>query len=99
MRPLLDVKHLSVHLPSGNGGLLPVIHDASLTVYPGEIVGIAGESGSGKSMTAQALLGLLPPGAKVGGEVTLGDIDLLSLNQKQWNDVRGGKIAMVFQDA
>lgn len=97
--PLLNVNHLSVHLPGPSGKPLPVIHDASITVNEGEIVGIAGESGSGKSMTAQALLGLLPPDAIVGGTAELDGIDLLSLTRDQWNDVRGGQIAMVFQDA
>jgi oligopeptide/dipeptide ABC transporter, ATP-binding protein, C-terminal domain len=97
--PLLDVKNLSVQLPTASGGLVPVIHDATLHVNPGEIVGIAGESGSGKSMTAQALLGLLPEGARIGGEARLGERDLLALRGRQWDAVRGREIAMVFQDA
>ena len=99
MTPLLDVRHLSVSLPTSTGDFVPVIHDASLHVNPGEIVGVAGESGSGKSMTAQALLGLLPSGARIGGSATLAGRDLLALRGKQWNEVRGTDIAMVFQDA
>lgn len=99
MTALLDVRNLSVALPAPSGDFVPVIHDASLHVAPGEIVGIAGESGSGKSMTAQALLGLLPKGARIGGSARLGDTDLLALRGKQWDMVRGSDIAMVFQDA
>lgn len=96
---LLRVQDLAVALPASGGGHVPVIHQASLEVEPGEIVGIAGESGSGKSMTAQALLGLLPDGAQVSGSATLDGVDLLGLRGAQWNTVRGSQIAMVFQDA
>ena len=99
MTRLLDVQDLAVALPAAGGGTVPVIHHASLHVDEGEIVGIAGESGSGKSMTAQALLGLLPAGADVRGRATLGGTDLLALRGAQWNSVRGSQIAMVFQDA
>ena len=99
MTRLLDVQDLAVALPAAGGGTVPVIHHASLHVDEGEIVGVAGESGSGKSMTAQALLGLLPADADVRGRATLGGTDLLALRGAQWNSVRGSQIAMVFQDA
>ncbi|ACQ78426.1 oligopeptide/dipeptide ABC transporter, ATPase subunit [Beutenbergia cavernae DSM 12333] len=98
MSALLEVRDLAVTLP-GPDGDLPVLHDVSLHVDPGEIVGIAGESGSGKSMTAQTLLGLLPPGARTSGSARLGDTELLGLRGAQWNTVRGRRVAMVFQDA
>lgn len=104
MTALLEVENLGVHLP----GDVPVIHDATLRVDEGEVVGVAGESGSGKSMTASALLGLLPPGARTTGAARLhrvpqpggtGTVDLLALRGAEWNRVRGTEIAMVFQDA
>ncbi|HEX5596690.1 MAG TPA: ABC transporter ATP-binding protein [Micromonosporaceae bacterium] len=97
MDPLLDVKSLAVSL-SGPHGPVPILHDVCLTVDEGELVGIAGESGCGKSMTAQTLLGLLPPGAQVSGSARFAGNELLSLDTKGWQRVRGAGIAMVFQD-
>nr|WP_174257740.1 ABC transporter ATP-binding protein [Phytoactinopolyspora alkaliphila] len=97
---MLDVRHLAVSLPGAGGQVLPVIHDATLQVSRGEIVGIAGESGSGKSMTAQALLGLLPERAQVSGSAVLdGNTELVGRSGRAWRTVRGTRIAMVFQDA
>ncbi|MGC5031318.1 ABC transporter ATP-binding protein [Micromonospora sp. DT229] len=97
MAPLLDVDSLAVTLP-GPRGPLPILHDVSLTVEEGELVGIAGESGCGKSLTAQTLLGLLPAGATVSGSARFAGTDLLGLDQRGWQRVRGAGIAMVFQD-
>ncbi|HEX5594485.1 MAG TPA: ABC transporter ATP-binding protein [Micromonosporaceae bacterium] len=97
MAPLLDVNHLAVRLP-GPRGSVPILHDVSLTVSEGELVGIAGESGCGKSMTAQTLLGLLPPDAEVSGSARFAGTELLHLDPKGWQRVRGAGIAMVFQD-
>ncbi|WP_405098453.1 ABC transporter ATP-binding protein [Micromonospora sp. NBC_01412] len=97
MPPLLEVDSLSVTLP-GPTGPLPILHDVSFTVGEGEMVGIAGESGCGKSLTAQTLLGLLPAGAKVTGSARFAGTELLSLDTRRWQKVRGAGIAMVFQD-
>ncbi|MFE9914140.1 ABC transporter ATP-binding protein [Micromonospora sp. NPDC005553] len=97
MAPLLDVDSLAVTLPSPRGPL-PILHDVSLTVDEGELVGIAGESGCGKSLTAQTLLGLLPPGAAVTGSARYAGTELLGLDARGWQRVRGAGIAMVFQD-
>ncbi len=71
----------------------------SFGVTRGEIVGIVGESGSGKSMTARSILRIVPPPGKiVGGQVLLDGRDLLKLKEKEMQKVRGGKIAMVFQE-
>lgn len=96
--PLLSIEGLSVTLP-GPAGPIPVIKKLDLQVNPAEIVGIAGESGSGKSLTALTLLNLLPPGAVVGGTIRFDGRDLLSLDSRGWQTVRGSGISMVFQDS
>jgi oligopeptide/dipeptide ABC transporter ATP-binding protein len=96
--PLLAIEGLSVSLP-GPAGPVPVIKQLDLHVDPGEVVGIAGESGSGKSLTALTLLNLLPPGADVGGSIRFDGQDLLALDDRGWQRVRGSGIAMVFQDS
>ncbi|WP_029136355.1 ABC transporter ATP-binding protein [Nakamurella lactea] len=96
--PLLTIDGLSVSLP-GPAGPVPVIKQLDLRVDAGEIVGIAGESGSGKSLTALTLLNLLPPGAVVGGSIRFDGQDLLSLDRRGWQGVRGSGISMVFQDS
>jgi oligopeptide/dipeptide ABC transporter ATP-binding protein len=94
---LLRLEHLAVSLP-GPRGPVDVLTDVSLSAAAGEIVGIAGESGSGKSMTGRALLGLLPDGAQVRGRLEFDGEDLLTLPVRRRQAVRGGDIAMVFQD-
>lgn len=95
---LLQVSGLTVALPAA-GGLVPVIRGIDLTVGRGEIVGIAGESGSGKSMTAQTLLNILPAGAQVSGSVVFDGRELLGQSPRDWERLRGAGIAMVFQDS
>jgi oligopeptide transport system ATP-binding protein len=94
---LLEVENLSVRLATRSGGVT-VVDGISYEVEPGSVFGIAGESGSGKTMSALALLGLLPGGASVGGHATFGGRDLLHLSKRALRDVRGREIAMVFQD-
>ncbi len=96
--PLLSIQDLAVSLPVGSGRV-QVIKHLDLQVQPGEIVGIAGESGSGKSLTALALLGLLPPGAEVEGSIRFAGRELVGLPPRAWREVRGVGIAMVFQDS
>ena len=97
MSDLLDVRDLRVELP-GPRGPMPVVDGVSFSVRPGEVFGVAGESGSGKTMTALALLGLLPRDAAVGGEALLEGQDLLRLRGADLREVRGRQVAMVFQD-
>ena len=80
------------------GGALPVVRGVSFRVRRGESVGLVGESGSGKTMTALALLRLTPPGSRLGGQVLLDGEDLLALPERRLRGVRGGRIAMVFQE-
>ncbi|MFI6513030.1 ABC transporter ATP-binding protein [Streptosporangium sp. NPDC050855] len=96
--PVLDVRDLTVTLPRRGGARLSAVSGMNLVLRPGEIVGLAGESGSGKTMTALAALGLLPGGARTTGEILFEGRDLLALPQRALRDVRGRDIAMVFQD-
>ncbi|MGC5011317.1 ABC transporter ATP-binding protein [Streptosporangium sp. DT93] len=98
LAPVLDVRDLTVTLPRRGGARMAAVSGMNLVLRPGEIVGLAGESGSGKTMTALAALGLLPGGARTGGEILFEGRDLLSLSQRALRDVRGRDIAMVFQD-
>ncbi|HEX2252491.1 MAG TPA: ABC transporter ATP-binding protein [Thermoanaerobaculia bacterium] len=97
--PLLAVDRLSVAFPGGGRRTVPVVREASFAIAAGEAVGLVGESGSGKSITALALLGLVPPPGRVtGGRVLLGGEDLLTMPERALRRVRGGRIAMVFQE-
>ncbi|WP_410614510.1 ABC transporter ATP-binding protein [Amycolatopsis sp. lyj-109] len=90
---LLEVENLTVH--SGDRTLLD---DVSFTVDAGERVGLIGASGSGKSLTALAVLGLLPDGMTVRGSVRLDGAELLGRTDRALSAVRGERIAMVFQE-
>jgi oligopeptide/dipeptide ABC transporter ATP-binding protein len=98
---MLDVRGLTVELPTPAGWVRPV-NDVSLRIGEGESLGLVGESGSGKTMLSLALMGLLPPGARVRGEASLAVLastrKLTALSEREWRKVRGGEIAMVFQE-
>ena len=95
---LLRVEDLSVEFP-GTGGPVTVVDRLGLEVRRGELIGLVGESGAGKSLTALALLRLVPaPGRITGGHVWLDGQDLLELPEPAMRRVRGGRIAMVFQE-
>jgi peptide/nickel transport system ATP-binding protein len=93
----LDIRGLTLELPAP-AGRTPILRGVDLTLQPGHIHGLAGESGSGKTMTGLAVLGLLPAGAHTGGRITLGDTDLLTLTSARLNAIRGRQVGMVFQD-
>ncbi len=101
MTSLLEVRGLTVELPTPEGRIRPV-NDVSLRIGAGEALGLVGESGSGKTMLALALMGLLPPGARVSGEARLetggAPQNLTTLDERRWRAVRGREIAMVFQE-
>jgi len=101
MAHLLEVRGLTVELPTPAGWVRPV-NEVSLRIAAGESLGLVGESGSGKTMLSLSLMGLLPPGARVIGEASLATKsppkDLTALSEREWRDVRGGEIAMVFQE-
>jgi len=91
--PLVEISGLSVAFDGQ-----PALRGIDLVVSPGEAVGMVGESGCGKSVTWLAALGLLPPRARIGGRVTVGGQDLIGAPAPVLERVRGGRIAMIFQD-
>ncbi|WP_372898216.1 ABC transporter ATP-binding protein [Stieleria sp.] len=97
--PLLKVEDLQVSFKTDESQVRAV-RGVSFDVYPGETVGLVGESGSGKSVTNLALMGLVPkpPGRIDGGQVHYQGQDLLKLNDRQMQSIRGRRIAMIFQD-
>ncbi|PYU63957.1 MAG: peptide ABC transporter ATP-binding protein [Acidobacteria bacterium] len=101
MTSLLEVSGLTVELPTVAGWVRPV-NEVSLRIDAGESLGLVGESGSGKTMLSLAVMGLLPPGARVSGEATLtaesSAKNLTTLTERQWRDVRGSEVSMVFQE-
>lgn len=102
MSQLLAVQSLTVELRSATGVLKPV-NEVSFRLQAGQSFGIVGESGSGKTMLSMALMGLLPPGARVSGELLFHPPDaasknLLALDDAGWRSVRGCEIAMIFQE-
>jgi peptide/nickel transport system ATP-binding protein len=94
---LLSVDHVDVDFAT-DGGTVSAVSDATFEVQPGEIFGLVGESGCGKTTLALALMGLLPGNATVGGSMRLRDVDLAGLGEDRLRDLRGDRMAMVFQD-
>ncbi|WP_341955870.1 ABC transporter ATP-binding protein [Microbacterium sp. LWH13-1.2] len=76
----------------------PLVHGVSLDLEAGRIHGLAGESGSGKTLTSLAVLGLLPRQARTGGSITLAGEELVGMRRRALNRIRGRRIAMIFQD-
>ncbi len=97
MAPLLDVRNLTVRFPAAQGWVTAV-REVSFGIAPGEALGLVGESGSGKSVTALAVMRLLPPQAEAGGEIRLGEQDLLRVAESDMRAVRGRRISMIFQE-
>jgi oligopeptide/dipeptide ABC transporter ATP-binding protein len=113
---LLDIRELNIEfpaqrasaLPAGQPGkavstsFLPAVRDLSLAIAPGEVLGLVGESGSGKSITSLAVMRLLPPQARVSGEILLAENgglrNLASLDDDAMRQLRGSRIAMIFQE-
>ncbi|MFN3303750.1 MAG: ABC transporter ATP-binding protein [Roseateles sp.] len=96
--PLLEVSHLRVEFPTRHGTLL-ALDDISFTIAPGEILGVVGESGAGKSLTGAAIIGLLdPPGRIAAGEIRLAGRRIDNLPYDEMRRVRGREIGAVFQD-
>jgi|SRR5690625_222844 len=96
---ILNVEDLQTTFFTDNGEI-PAVDHVSFNVKEGEVVGIVGESGCGKSVTSLSIMGLVPqpPGKIVGGKINLYDKNLLNLSERQMRKVRGKEIAMIFQE-
>ncbi|MFZ5677980.1 MAG: ABC transporter ATP-binding protein [Pseudomonadota bacterium] len=97
-RAALAIRDLTVDFER-RSGTLRTVDKVSLEVWPKEIVGVIGESGSGKTMTALSAMRLLPHGARIGGAIELGGRDIVSLGESQMRALRGDRIALIPQDA
>ena len=106
MPSLLDIRHLTVEFPASDSASSPpfaAVRDLSLTIAPREVLGLVGESGSGKSVTSLALMRLLPPQARIAGELLFANgngsaHDLLQLPDEGMRTLRGSQMAMIFQE-
>ena len=98
-RPLITFNQLSVSF-AADKGRVRAVQEVSFTIRAGQTVGVVGESGCGKSVTALSLMGLLPPqAARIdGGEILFAGQDLLRLNKARMADLRGNQLAMIFQE-
>ncbi|MEO1190626.1 MAG: ABC transporter ATP-binding protein [Pseudomonadota bacterium] len=96
--PVITVKDLTVALPRG-ADREHAVEGVSLSLAPGEVLCVVGESGSGKSVTANAMMGLLPKEVRpVAGTIEMDGRNLLTLSEREWQDLRGSDIAMIFQE-
>jgi len=97
--PILEIKDLTVEF-STEDGIVHAVTGVSYDLYPGEVLGIVGESGSGKSVSMLSVLGLvpMPPGKIVHGEALFKGDDLVTMPKNKLRDIRGGPMAMIFQD-
>lgn len=98
--PILQVKHLTTRLQIGQA-TIKMVDDISFDLYPGKTLALVGESGCGKSLTAHSILRILssPPALPSEGEVIYNGVNILSLKEKEMRKIRGGRLAMIFQDA
>ncbi|MEP6708086.1 MAG: ABC transporter ATP-binding protein [Pyrinomonadaceae bacterium] len=98
MSHLLEVKNLQTHFPT-RAGLVRAVNDVSFYLDRGELLGLVGESGCGKSITALSIMRLIaPPGRIAGGEIVFEGKNLLTLSNREMRAIRGDDIAMIFQD-
>ncbi len=96
--PVLSVRHLRVEFPTRKG-VLVAVDDVSFDIAEGEVLGVVGESGAGKSMTGSAVIGLLEPPGRIGtGEVRLKGARIDNLSYEELRKIRGRRIGMIFQD-
>jgi oligopeptide/dipeptide ABC transporter ATP-binding protein len=97
--PVLSIRDLAVEFGTEDG-VVKAVAGVSYDVYPGETLGIVGESGSGKSVSLMSILGLIPqpPGRIASGEAIFKGRDLLRMKRRELRQIRGGDVAMIFQD-
>ena len=97
---MLDIRGLTISVRLRGGRRATVVDNVSFAIPPGGTVGLVGESGSGKTMTSLAIMGLLPPGARIdSGEIWLAGENLVGKSQAELQRIRGRRMAMVMQDA
>ncbi len=96
--PLLEVRNLTIRFPERYGDTT-IVDNVSFTVRPNETMALVGESGCGKSLTSLAIMGLLPKTAVVTGEILFDGVNVLELNNRERNKLRGHDMAMIYQDA
>ena len=96
--PVLEVKNLSIAFPAQHGDV-NIVDDVSFSVRPGETMGLVGESGCGKSITLMAVMGLLPPTARITGEILFKGRNILEMTLAEHNALRGHEMSMIYQDA
>jgi oligopeptide/dipeptide ABC transporter ATP-binding protein len=95
---VIEIKSLSVQIAKKNGSI-PILEHIDLSVESGKVLGLVGESGCGKSMTAFAIMGLLPPGGRItGGSIMFQGEDIGSYSQEKMQKIRGSRIGMIFQE-
>ena len=97
--PIIEVKNLKTYFKTDDG-TAKAVNDVSFNVYPGETLGIVGESGCGKSVTALSIMRLIqtPPGLFAGGEILFHGEDILKLPDARMREIRGNIISMIFQE-
>jgi len=97
--PLLDIRNLRTYF-SVRGHTAKAVDDVSLSISPGQTLGLVGESGCGKSVTAHSIMRLIPmpPGRIAGGEIRFEGRDLVKLSEAQMRRIRGNRISMIFQE-
>lgn len=96
-RPLLEVKNLKTYFFTEDG-VVHAVDGVSFDIYPGEVLGLVGESGCGKSVTSLSIMRLIsPPGRILEGQILFGGKNLLALSEREMMQVRGNRISMIFQ--
>jgi oligopeptide/dipeptide ABC transporter ATP-binding protein len=96
-QPLLEAEDLTVAFQTDEG-VVRAVRGVNFSLEPGRMLGIAGESGSGKSVTTLAIMGLLPKSARVGGSVRFQGRELIGLSERAFEQIRGQRISIIFQD-
>ena len=96
---LLDIKNLNIHYTT-HDGVVRAVNDLNLSIAPGEVVGLVGETGAGKTTTALGILRLVPnpPGKIISGEILLNGEDVVSKKEAEMRKIRGNRVSMIFQD-
>lgn len=99
IQPILKIENLHTHFFTDRGEV-PAVDGVDLYINPGEVLGVVGESGCGKSVTSLSILKLVPdpPGKIVGGRILLKGRDLVPLKEKEMRKIRGDSVSMIFQE-